>query len=205
MDRAWISACRRIEVFFVLHALFCSLILVSGGANRTPELNLGYWFGWSPLVLVVFLVPYVTTYDDDESMAQDNNVPLPNDYIVKISVASIWIRYHVQLLLSALITVCYATFFAFRLAELLADCGTGTQCDLETTSYVLYCACAFIMFVCGLGVFLVLFTCPVVSPHVSIPRASTTSSSATQQQTSNLHQTQVPWNQRNAVARAYLS
>lgn len=196
MERAWLSACRRIETFFAVYVLFYTIVSVFSGANRTPELHHGYWFGWHWLVGLAYLIPYVTTYSSDVC----SDTSMANDYLVRVGVNNIWIRYHVQIVLGMTLLVTNGLFFAFRISDFVGNCGAGTQCDAQTTSYVLYLLCSFMMALCSLGVLIVLVTCPVVSPHVALPRSLATDLPESSAQGVPL--TSIAGSSRNAVARS---
>jgi hypothetical protein len=126
---------RSLEVVVLCYAIFPSVQLLIQGAERVPELRLGYWLCWQLYALLLLVLPYVSTYLPTPHPTQD-------DYVVQQSPGAALLLYCVQLLTAAALFVVNLVFAVLRLVDLLSHCDTGSQCDAQTTSYVVLMFCA---------------------------------------------------------------
>lgn len=141
--------CRqRLQVGTLLYSSFSTLLVLMMGAERTPELHLGYWVFWNTLGALVLVLPYVTNYQVVPVHVSPDGVA-HNDYVLQYGAWTSWSIYLLQLLAALAAVLVNGALFVYILVQLLAHCDSGSNCDAQITSYMVILICSFIMSVAG--------------------------------------------------------
>jgi len=157
---------RLVEPLAYLYALSLFAVWLIEGSNTVSALHLGWWFSWQVLILVIILPPYVIAYRGTFDGIDDSNAKYT---IAEQASAWIHIRILVQFLVVLTAAVVNLVFFVLRIIDFISDCGTGSLCDSQTTSFALVTALSFIQVSIALVLAFFIAKCPVLSRAIAIP------------------------------------
>jgi len=147
--------------------MFCLFALwLIDGSDIAINLQLGYWFAWQLLLVVILVPPYVAAYRGTFDGVEDR---VGRKLIVEKAAVWIHVRTYVQLIGALAAAVVNWVFFGLRIAEFINNCGTGTLCDSETTAFAVVTILAAILGILALVLALVITQFPILSSVIVMP------------------------------------
>jgi hypothetical protein len=151
---AWVQRAIELLSFIMMLALYACWIMDSS----QNSLRLGWWFGWQLLYLWFLVPPYVISYTGTYAR------PYPlTHYLADDTIRWQQVRHVVHFMCSFCALCLDVSFLVIRIVGFIKDCEMGSDCNQNTTLYVLSAVMTLIL---GITTSLVLFI-TLKSPMIS--------------------------------------